>query len=292
MPRPLSAEDRAALRMLSHRRNARAVLTVALDWGVVVAAAVVCETFFRPWLYVLALIVIARQMNALFELHHHAIHANLFTKKNWNSKLQFFYSLPLTTTIASDRDDHMDHHRTYNTVEKDYLTWGTGYGLDAARRHDRRYMIWFLWIRPFLGLLQLSDLREILTSKRWCDPAYRNPVVAFWIGTVAVFAVMGRLDLLLWYWLVPRFTVFPILFFWDDMLGHYNCPLTGTREMRGLWFRLFGAHGTNFHNIHHLYPAIPWFNMETATRLAIDESEVDVAHGFVDGMRQLVATQD
>jgi fatty acid desaturase len=288
MPRPLSTEERATLRKLSQRRNARAFLTIALDWGVVFVVAALSETAFRPWLYIIAVIVIARQMNALFELHHHAIHANLFTKKVWNSRLQLFYSLPLTTTIESDRDDHMDHHRTYNTVERDYLTWGTGYGLDPARRHDRRYMIWFLWIRPFLGPLQLSDLKEILTSKRWRDPAYRNPVAAFWICAVAVFLALGRLDLLLWYWLVPRFTVFPILFFWDDMLGHYNCPRTGTREMRGLWFRLFGAHGTNFHNIHHLYPAIPWFNMETATKLAIDESEVDVAHGFVDGMRQLV----
>ncbi|MBW8874735.1 MAG: fatty acid desaturase [Acidobacteria bacterium] len=288
----MSPEDRATLRSLSRRSDARAFLTIAADWGVVLLAAGLSETFFRPWLIPLAAILIARQMNALFELHHHAIHANLFTRKGWNSKLQFFYSLPLATTIAADRDDHMDHHRTFNTVEKDYLTWGTGYGLDPARRHDRRYMTWFLWLRPFLGPMQLADLKEVLTSKRWRDPAYRNPVATFWICAVAVFLAAGRLDLLLWYWLVPRFTVFPILFFWDDMLGHYNCPRTGTREMRGLWFRLFGAHGTSFHNIHHLYPAIPWFNMETATRLAIDEAEVDVAHGFVDGMRQLVVAQE
>ena len=292
MPRPLTADDRAILRKLSRRSDARAFLTIAADWGVVFLAAGLSETFFRPWLIPLAVIVIARQMNALFELHHHAIHANLFTRKGWNTKLQLFYSLPLATTIAADRDDHMDHHRNFNTVEKDYLTWGTGYGLDPARRQDRRYMTWFLWLRPFLGPLQLADLREVLTSQRWRDPAYRNPVAAFWILVITVFAVAGRLDLLLWYWLVPRFTVFPILFFWDDMMGHYNCPRTGTREMRGLWFRLFGSHGTNFHNIHHLYPAIPWFNMETATRLAIDEAEVDVAHGFVDGMRQLVMAQE
>src|SRR4029077_2971345 len=136
--------------------------------------------------------------------------------------------------------------------------------------------------------LQVSDLKEILTSKRWRDPAYRNPVAAFWICAIAVVLLWGRLDLLFWYWVVPRFTAFPILFFWDDMLAHYNCPRTGTREMRGLWFRLFGAHGPSFHNIHHCYPAIPWCNMEPATQLAIDESDVDVAHGFVNGMRQLV----
>jgi len=292
MPRSLSPEERAILRRLAHRSDVRAFLTILADWSVILLAAAVSEAFARPWLYGLAVIVIARQMNALFELHHHAIHANLFTRKSWNSRLQFFYSLPLTTTIAADRDDHMDHHRTYNTVERDYLTWGTGYGLDPARRHDRRYMVWFLGLRPFLGPLQVSDLKEILTSQRWRDPAYRNPVAAFWLSAASICLLSGRLDLLFWYWVVPRFTAFPILFFWDDMLGHYNCPRTGTREMRGLWFRLFGAHGTSFHNIHHLYPAIPWFNMEKATRLALDESEMDVAHGFVDGMRQLVAAQD
>ena len=57
---------------------------------------------------------------------------------------------------------------------------------------------------------------------------------------------MPALDLLLWHWIVPRLTAFPVLFFWDDMLGHYNCPQTGTREMRGLWFRIFSTHGTGF----------------------------------------------
>jgi fatty acid desaturase len=284
------AERRAVLRRLARRSNARAFLTIAFDWGLIFAAAAACEVFRIPGLYLAAVVVIARQMNALFELHHHAIHANLFSGKKWNSRLQLFYSLPLGTTIEADRDDHMDHHRTF--TPRDSRTWGTGYGFDPARRGDRRYMIWFLCLRPFLGPLQIADLVETITTRRWRDAAYRNRVAGFWLCAVAALLAAGRLDLLFWYWLVPRFTAFPVLFFWDDMLGHYNCPLTGTREMRGLWFRIFGAHGTNFHNIHHLYPAIPWFNMERATRLAIDESAVDVSHGFLDGMRQLVIARE
>ena len=285
----LSAEARAEIRRLSRRSDARAFLTIVLDWGVIVLVAALAELSSSLWLYLLAVIVISRQMNALFELHHHAIHANLFSRKPWNRGLELLYSLPLWITVDSDRDDHMEHHRTFS--EKDSLTWGTGYGLDPAKRSDRRYMVWFLLVRPFLGPLQLGDLKELATSRRWRDAAWRNRVLAFWSCAVLGFAAAGRLDLLLWYWLVPRFTVFPILFFWDDMLGHYNCPLTGTREMRGLWFRLVCAHGTNFHNVHHHFPAVPWFNMETATKIAIEESEVDVARGFVDGMRQLAAVR-
>ena len=283
--RELTSDERTVLRRMSRRSVARAALAIALDWGVIVLAAALCERFPSPWTYLLGMVVISRQMNALFELHHHAMHNNLFPRKRWNRALQMFYSLPLWTTVEAELAGHLEHHRTYNN--QDTLTWGTGYGFDPARRHDRGYMIWFLWLRPFLGPLQGADLKELLTSERWRDPAWRKPVLLFWAGVVVSLLAAGRLDLLFWYWLVPRFTLFPVLFFWDDMLGHSNCPRTGTREMRGLWFRIFSTHGTNFHNVHHLYPAIPWFNMEKATQLAIDETQVNVARGFLDGMRQL-----
>lgn len=290
MLKVLRTEDRLEIRRLSRRSHWRAAAAIGLDWGGVVLAVGLAEWASSPAVYILAVIAISRQMNALFELHHHAIHNNLFTGKRWNRALDFLYSLPLWLTVDSDRDDHMEHHRSFTA--QDSRTWGTGYGLDLARRRDRRYMVWFLMIRPFLGFLQAADVKELLTSRRWRDAGYRNRVLAFWICALGSLLAAGRLDLLLWYWLVPRFTVFPILFFWDDMLGHYNSQRTGTREMRGLWFRIACAHGTNLHNIHHLFPAVPWYNMERATRIAVDESQVDVARGFVDGMRQLAVARE
>jgi fatty acid desaturase len=287
----LDADQRVVLRSMVARDGRRSVITILADWAVVVAAVIACELLRSPWVYAAAVVVIARQMNALSELHHHAMHGNLFRRKPWNRRLQIFYSLPLWTTIEADLEDHMDHHRNYNTTEKDYLSWGSGYGLDLARRTNRSYMVYFLWIRPLLGPLQLADLRELVSLKRLRSPAQR-PVVLFWLAALGVFALAGRLDLLFFYWLVPRLTIFPVFFFWEDMLGHYNCPLTGTRDFRGLWFWIFSPHGTAFHNVHHLCPSLPWFNMAAGTRLLVDETHIDVAHGFLDGMRQLAVARD
>ena len=289
---PFVNESQTTLRALVRRSHSRSLLAIAFDWAIIGAVAIVCERAHIPGLYAVAVIVIARQMNALFELHHHAIHGNLFRRKDWNARMQILYSIPLGLTIDSERDDHLEHHRTFNTVERDYRNWGTGYGLDLDQRSNRRYMTWFLCIRPFLGPLQLADLIETVRTRRWRLASYRNAVGGFWLTVVAVLIAAGRIDLLFWYWLVPRFTLFPILFFWDDMLGHYNCPRTGTREMRGLWFRLFSTHGTNFHNVHHINPAVPWFNMKKATRLTVDETRVDVAHGFIDGIGQMMTARD
>jgi fatty acid desaturase len=149
-------------------------------------------------------------------------------------------------------------------------------------------MIWFLLVRPFLGPVQLDALTSIVRSKSWRDSGFRRTLLGFWAVAVGALAVAGRVELLFWYWVVPYFTVYPVLFFWDDMMAHYNCPKTGTREMRGIYFALMSTHGTNYHNIHHAYPAIPWFRMRRAIGMCVNERAVDAAHGFVDGMQQMI----
>src|ERR1041385_2951985 len=131
-----------ALATLTRRSGTRALLAIAFDWAIVVAAAAIGERSRLTIVYVLAIIVIARQMGALFELHHHAMHGNLFARYPWNARLQFLYSLPLGLSLGAERADHMEHHRTFTT--DDSRTWGDGYGMDLERRRSPRYMIWFL----------------------------------------------------------------------------------------------------------------------------------------------------
>ena len=290
-PRPevaLTPCPREELRALVSRSGLAASLTIAVDWGFVAAAVWMSLSFPSPWVYFASVVVISRQMNALYELHHHAIHANLFRRKKLNEALEFLYSLPLFLRVADDRESHMEHHSTFSVETRDYATWGTGYGLDPARRGNRRYMIWFLLVRPFLGPVQLDALTGIVRSKSWRDSGYRRAVLGFWAVVGGALTAAGHVELLFWYWVIPYFTVYPVLFFWDDMMAHYNCPKTGTREMRGVYFALMSTHGTNYHNIHHAYPAIPWFRMRRASGMCVNERAVDAAHGFVDGMQQMI----
>lgn len=290
----LAARASAAkiLRSLARRSGLRTVLTLAFDWGLI-AAAVLASAWTRSlWIYGLSVVVISRQMNALFELHHQAIHGNLFRTLEWNERLDWLYSIPLFTRVPDDRDEHMEHHGTFRVETRDDLVWGTGYGLDLARRTDRSYMIWFLLVRPFVGILQFDAFRSVVLNPSWKRPGFRGAVAIYWASVLLLLTFAGRLEWIVWYWLVPYFSLYQVLFFWDDMIGHYNCPQTGTREMRGLWFRLLATHGTAYHNVHHLYPKIPWFNQKRATALFVDERAVDVAHGFADAIRQVMVARE
>lgn len=282
-----SVEHRDLLRQLSRRSAARTALTLVVDWAIIVAAVSVSLRFPATWVYLLCVLVISRQMNVLSELHHHAMHRNLFQSRRLNHVFEFLYSLPLFTRVSADRAYHLQHHQTYSVANDDHLEWGRGYGLDPARQGNRGYMFWFLLLRPFCGVLQFAELKSLVLSPNWRDRSYRRTMLVFWGLVLAGFALAGHLDLVFWYWLVPYFTFYQVFFFWDDMMGHYNCPQTGSREMRGLVFSLFTGHGTTHHNIHHLYPAIPWYNMARATRIFVNPQQVDVAHGFWNGIRQM-----
>jgi fatty acid desaturase len=278
-------------RRLAHRSDLHAALTLCCDWGLVIAAVWVSLRIPGPVIYFVSVLVISRQMNVLAELHHHALHWNLFRTRRLNDALDFLYSRPLLMSAAADRASHMDHHQAFAVANDLYFYWGEGYGLDVNRRDDRRYMVWFLLLRPFVGVLQYGALRYHIADPGWRDRSFRRAMLVFWGLVLAAFTAAGRLDIVLWYWLVPNLTFYQVFYFWDDMMGHYNCPRTGTREMRGLSFLLITGHGTTYHNIHHLYPAIPWFNMRRATKCLLDESDVDVAHGFLDGVRQMLDLQ-
>ena len=126
--KPFITESNPPLRAMVRRSHSRALIAIAFDWAVIGAVAVACERFRIPALYIVAVVAIARQMNALFELHHHAIHGNLFRRKEWNVRLQILYSIPLGLTIGSERTI------TWNTTARSTLlkrTTATG-GLDTG----------------------------------------------------------------------------------------------------------------------------------------------------------------
>jgi fatty acid desaturase len=281
-------ENRIQVRELSRRSDWRAALTIAADWLVIFAAA--ATSLLVPWkaVYVLSVIVIARQMNVIAELHHQAMHANLFRRKRLNAWLECCYSLPYFTRVSADLAEHMEHHATYSVANNDHLTWGAGYGLKLAKRCNRTYMLWFLLVRPFCGVLQWQALRDLVQSPNWRQPAFRRVMLTFWGLVLLALYAIGRVDVIFWYWLAPYFTFYQVFFFWDDMMGHYNCPRTGTRDMRGWAFRLYTGHSSTHHNIHHRYPAIPWFRAPRATQLLIDSQEMDIAHGFWNGVGQML----
>ncbi len=281
---------RPDLKAFYRRSSTRALAGIALDWVIVVALVSASERFPHPALCLAAILLIAgRMMSFETKWTHEAMHFNLFRSKSWNDRLEFLFAWPVCTTAQFNRERHLRHHRDY-LEEKDDPVFAYQYvGITPDNKNSRAFMIWIWFIRPALGYHTLQKLGDIVGYLK-ASPSFRWKMLSFWTVVVGAFAAAGRLDLLFWYWAIPLVLIRPIFWFWQDMAQHYNArsPL-GTRDLHGWFFTLFFASSRDYHGVHHLYPAMPWFRLAEGHRLCVGDDQVDVATGFVDLTRQILA---
>ena len=281
---------RPPLKGFYRRSGIRALAGILFDWVIVVALVAVAEWFRNPAVYVAAILLIAGRMVA-FETKwtHEAIHYNLFRKKAWNDRLEFLFAWPVFASASLARETHLQHHLHY-LEEKDDPVFAYEYaGITPQKKNSRAFMVSIWLVRPLLGyhaIRELCAIGENLIESR----SFRWKMLLFWPLVVGVFAAVGRLDLLLWYWVVPLFLIRPIFWFWQDLAQHYNArsPL-GTRDLHGWFFTLFFGDSRNYHGAHHVYPAVPWNRLAECHRLYVGDDQVDVATGFLDLTRQILA---
>jgi fatty acid desaturase len=285
------SRHRHELPALCTRSTARALLGIGLDWAVIVAAAAASERVGTTAAYLVSVVVITSRINALYlNWQHEAIHGNLFPQKWPHRWLDFLYGLPLLSSVEIARSVHMSHHRSYREESLESIKAYEYAGLRADRWHDRRYRVWIWIVRPLLGYHIVTSLRDAVLDLV-DHPREALRCLVFWVVVVASFAWCGRSSLILWYWLVPYLVVHPALFFWQDLSQHFSLKKSPTRDVRGWLFRaLLSPHGRGaYHNVHHLFPGVPWYNLAKATALFTDDRAIDVAHGFIDLSRQILS---
>lgn len=284
---------RQLLPELSRRAPVLALAGIALDWLVIVAAAVASDRAESGLVYLLCVVVIGSRMNALdLAWQHEAVHGNLFRRKRWHGRLDFLYSIPFFTTLKIARATHLEHHREYRDEAVSPL-YSYGYwSIDEARWPRIRYRVWIWLIRPLCGYHAYTTLRDTILDLAE-NPRDAARVLSIWGGVIASLALSGHLRWLLLYWIVPLLIVRPPLFFWQDMAQHFGTRKSPSRDVRGFLYRLLLApHGRGaHHNVHHLYPGIPWLRSARASALLIDDGGIDIARGFVDLSRQILGTE-
>lgn len=279
-----------ALRQLNSRSNLRALLGITLDWLIIIASAIVSERLDRWWVYLLSVFVIATRINAFcLEWQHEAIHCNLFTRKSWHERLDFLYALPFLASVKLSREVHLQHHRVYGQEFTEALGGYEYWEFSASKWQRPAYRVWIWLLRPLLGYHVYTNLRDTIWDL-YLHPRELLRCLIFFVPLLGLFAAYGKLNLLGWYWLVPYFVVHPVLFFWQDLAQHFNTRRSATRDVRGAIYQfIFSPHGRGaHHNLHHLYPGIPWFNIRRASALLVDDRLIDTVDGFLGLTRQVL----
>jgi len=82
------------------------------------------------------------------------------------------------------------------------------------------------------------------------------------------------------YWLLPYLTTFQALTWYIELAEHYpmiaeaktDLEATRNRFSHPIEHFFTAMHGENFHLVHHLFPAIPYWNLKKAHKILLNDS--------------------
>jgi fatty acid desaturase len=255
--------------------------------------------------YVLSAFIIgAWVQNRLSCLVHEASHYVLFKNRVLNDLVaNLFVAFPFFGTISNYRIGHWAHHRHVNDPQHDPDLQR------LSKHHPRNFPISrsrFLWEYVILQLsphkaytyLKGRALYVAFAAKqdRLRDhdalggPLTRTLRVAFYLALAAVLTFFGWWMQYLLFWLVPLVTFYPAMLFLRETAHHGNYPddgdFTNSRVYEGyaLERELFFPFGERNHVLHHMFPTVPWHQMNAAHQVMLRyppyREQVVICDGF------------
>lgn len=219
---------------------------------------------------------------------HDCTHSVLFKTRWKNWAFGIFSTLPIIITFISFKEDHLEHHR-YNrtTKDPDAFTMGKRTFTDFLLFYAYMLIGGVLTILQFLLLYPLQKFRGEKLLIHCAELALRAVV---YTGLILWTMELGVLDRFLKLWLIPGY-IFSLLNSMRFIAEHYDTPweagqLEGTRTIVSNQVNSFFWNNINYHIGHHVYPGVPWYNLQklhvamqpeiTRRRATVDSSYVRV----------------
>jgi fatty acid desaturase len=277
-----SQEVRDQIRSLCEYNNTSAIRALVLDYVVIVLAI---SLFYHSfWFYPLSLCLIGSRQRALATILHEASH-NALTK---NSKLNRWFGTYLSgylifQTWQSYRKTHVyNHHvRLGDPMSDPDLKHYISSGLFDEPSRSR--FIWKFFIRPFVCLNVVTTLKYLLVNRLLAEKD-KSEYLKMGLSLAALITVGTYLTdwkFFFLFWLIPYLTTFQIFTWFIELAEHYpivqsaSCDLYASRNRFSHPVEAFftSIHGENFHLVHHLFPAVPFWNLKKAHSILLQDPD-------------------
>jgi|CXWL01.1.fsa_nt_gi fatty acid desaturase len=260
----------------------KSIASLAWSYGGLALAIGLALVFWTPWVVVPCVLVIACFQHSLAIISHEATHYRLFESRFANDLVGRVSGMLIGVSTFSYRIVHRLHHNhLYTSVDPDIALMagyprGKAYlakkllkdlaGLTAPLNYA--YFFGAPGANQETGVAQrpLDDttarLRDLALTDRWV-------VVAFHVVALAVAIATGWWLEYLVLWVLPLVTLMQAILRLRAVMEHgavsdLSSPLTAARTNVDLpwWGRFaFFPHNVNYHIDHHLYPAVPHYNL-------------------------------
>lgn len=270
---------REAYRKLQKLNPLRATLGLTATWIALILLMSVAYFSQSYWVYFICALFIAGRQHALLVLFHDASHHLLYKKPKVNDVLaNLLLAFPLFMSIRLYRHHHHQHHIHTNTENDPDI-------LDATPPASRK-ALYLLLLMDFTGINGLKSLRSINTFgvtqlfvRNPLHKAERRLFLLFIATLIGLLSFFHLFRFYLLYWVIPMWFFLPALLRMRSLGEH-----AGRRGQSALFFArsiqvnlleraLIAPLNINLHLEHHIFPNIPFYNLQKLSRLLLRDKQ-------------------
>lgn len=280
------ALSRDEIRELLCHADWRSWCSIAINWGIVFASAVLVARWPNPLTIVVALFVIGGRQLSCAAIMHDASHHALFSNRALNDWAgNWLAAYPVWSDTDRYRPYHMQHHIKTAGPEDPDLGLVTPFPVTAS---SLRRKVW----RDLSGqtgwkFAKASWKRSFRRMGR--DAEARKAAIGTLVSNlvlIAFFALAGHPALYL-LWVVAWFTTYTLVTRVRAIAEHAltpaaldpDDPLNNTRTVLARWWErlVVAPNRLNYHLEHHLLMTVPHYNLPRMHRLLADRGVLEHA---------------
>jgi fatty acid desaturase len=255
---------------------------IPLFIGLMVACGVVAWNSESAWVRWAMYIASGYLWMGMVTFMHDALHHTLFRSHLANWVFGILCMLPIFATFVAFRADHIEHHR-HNRSPRDPDAFTMG------RRGFGDFLLFYSYalIGGLLSFLHFNFIYPFqkFNTRQWIIQLIEMALKAGVYFTVLSWAARhGVMDKVLALWLWPVL-VLSLLNSMRFIAEHYGTPwnagqMAGTRTVTSNALHSFFWNNINWHIGHHVYPTVPWYNLQELHRVL--EPQISACGALVD----------
>lgn len=256
-----------------------------LDWGIIIATIYLAQSYFNPFTYILAVIIIASRQQAIGVLSHDVVHYRFLHNRklaDWMGNI--FMTWPLFFTIPGYRSMHLRHHSKVNTDEDPDWVRRKGKS-DWVYPMSKRKLYTMLFM-DISGLNFFQNIQKLFLPKsdtklkkdfQSVEKSYYFVMFAYYFLAVMAITGYGVWKEFFMYWIVPYFTFFKFIKRLRAVGEHFGVPesqideVTRTIICNPVEEFLFAQHSINYHVEHHRWAGVPFYNLPKLQKYLMEE---------------------